>query len=428
MYRADEIKSKFIHLLGWRQNYDTSDFAISEDLTQSETGQYYQDVHPLITLDCIKSIAPNFGANIYNEWNSKATYNVGNIVKLSEQHYRALKENTDVKPGTDSETWKPVDLFSEWLEQKTGASILKVVESYYSTQLADRTAKNIIESKVLFDGAGRLTNVVRPTNSIVGFEIVPIRAEGVTLRVEKIGVQFNKNGNFNLYLMHSSSPTPIKTIAVEYTRNGGMQWIDTPDLFMPYVSDKTDAGGSWYLVYNQNDLNDMQAVQKDRDWSKSPCKSCSRVEYLNWQAWSKYLEIHPFKTEAAEEMQMWDVQNNIYTYTTNYGLNLKVTLECDLTPILVNQRKAFQNVIGLQVAADMIREFAYNPNFRINRTQQNFSRNELLYELDGDSQGYKKSGILYRLDKAMEALRIDTSGINRICLPCRNNGIRYTTI
>ena len=102
-------------------------------------------------------------------------------------------------------------------------------------------------------------------------------------------------------------------------------------------------------------------------------------------------------------------------------------MECDLTDIIVEQRKSFQNVIGLQVAADMIREFAYNPNFRINRMQQNFSRNELLYELDGDSQGYKKSGILYRLEKAMEALRIDTTGINRVCMPCKSEGIRYRT-
>ena len=131
---------------------------------------------------------------------------------------------------------------------------------------------------------------------------------------------------------------------------------------------------------------------------------------------------------APTEAKMWDISDNLYTYTTNYGLNLQVTMECDLTDILVAQKRSFQNVVGLQLAADMIREFAYNPNFRINRMQQNFSRNELLYELDGDSQGYKKSGILHRLEKAMEALSVDTTGINRICLPCKSEGIRYRTI
>lgn len=433
MYRADAIKENFLHLLGWRQNYDTAEFAISDSLTESETGQYFQDMHPLITLDSIRSITPRFNTDA-PEYEDKE-YKQGEIVSYNGKLYKLIQptnkagETESYIDPSNVDYWAVYDPFSDWLQTKTEASILKAVESYYSVQLADRTVKNLLESKVLFDGAGRLVDVVRNTNSLVGFEIIPIRAEGVTLKVEKIGVQFNKNGKFNLYLMHNSSPQPIKVIPVDYTKNGGMQWIDMQDLYLPYISDDTDAGGSWFLCYSQKELpGDMQAVEKNRDWSKEPCPTCSRIDYLNWQAWSKYLEIHPFKTPAPDTVEMWDVQNNVYTYTTNYGLNLKVTMECDLTDILIAQRKAFQNVIGLQVAADMIREFAYNPNFRINRMQQNLSRNELLYELDGDSTSNKKGGILYRLDKAMEALRIDTTGINRICIPCRNDGIRYRTV
>lgn len=384
MYRADTIKKKFINLLGWRHHHNPVEFTIKDELTKSETGQYYQDFHPLLTLDNIRSVAPKFDE------------------------------------GNDS--------FSDWLKIKTEASILKAVETFYSTKLADKTIRNILESKVLFDGAGRLTDVVRNTNSLVGFEIIPVRADGATLKIEKVGLQFNQNGKFTLYLFHSSSPEPIKTIEVDYTKNGVIQWIEA-ELYLPYISESTDAGGSWFLCYNQTELPEgMMAIEKNRDWSKEPCRSCSSSEYASWQAWSQYLEVHPFKTPAPSEMKMWDIEDNLYTYTTNYGLNLKVTMECDLTDIIVEQRRSFQNVIGLQVAADMIREFAYNPNFRINRMQQNFSRNELLYELDGDSQGYKKSGILYRLDKAMEALMIDTTGINRVCMPCKSNGIRYRTI
>lgn len=386
MYRAEAIKEKFINLLGWRHHHSPVDYTIKDELTKSESGQYYQDFHPLITLDNIRSIAPEFDK------------------------------------GSEDE------LFSDWLKIKTEASILKAIETFYSTKLADKTIRNILESKALFDGAGRLTDVVRNTNSLVGFEIIPVRADGATLKIEKIGFQFNMNGNFNLYLFHSSSPEPIKTIEVDYTKNGGIQWVEV-DIYLPYMSESTDAGGSWFLCYNQKELPEgMMAIEKNRDWSKEPCRSCSSSEYASWQAWSQYLEVHPFKTPSPGEMKMWDIEDNLYTYTTNYGLNLKVTMECDLTDIIIEQRRSFQNVIGLQVAADMLREFAYNPNFRINRTQQNFSRNELLYELDGDSQGYKKSGILYRLDKAMEALTIDTTGINRVCMPCQSNGIRYRTI
>ena len=40
----------------------------------------------------------------------------------------------------------------------------------------------------------------------------------------------------------------------------------------------------------------------------------------------------------------------------------------------------------------------------------------------------KKSGLSYQLDKAFKALNINTEGIDRVCLPCVNNGIRYRTI
>lgn len=446
MYRADKIKEKFIHLLGWRQHYDTEEMEIWQSLTKSETGQYFQDFHPLLTLDNIASVAPLFYRREYDEWKPIIEFPKGKVVKLKLltfnndfntdfekkqgfAFYRALRTNADKNPEISPEDWQHFDPFSEWLEQKTGASILKAIESYYSAKLADKTVRNLLESKTLFDQAGRLTDVVRNTNSVVGFELVPIRAEGVTLKIEKIGLQFNHNGKVKLYLMHTSSPTPIKSIEVDYTKNGGMQWIDVEPLYLPYMSEETDAGGSWFICYNQKELTeDMKAVEKNRDWSKEPCRSCSRGEYVSWQAWSKYLEVHPFKVQAPDEMQMWDIESNLYTYTTNYGINLKVTMECDLTDVIIDQRTAFQNVIGLQVAADMIREFAYNPNFRINRTQQNFSRNELLYELDGDSTSMKKGGILYKLEQAMEALKVDTTGINRICLPCNNGGIKYMSI
>lgn len=362
---------------------------IDESLTESETGQYYQDFHPLLTLENIRSIAPDYS-------------------KIDSE--RTEKE-----------------LFSDWLRDKTGASILKLVETYYSTQMAANVVKNLLESKVLFDGAGRLADVVRNTHSMVGFEVIPVRAEGVTLRIEKIGLQFNQNGNVRLYVMHTSSPEPIRTIDVEYTKSGGVQWVEQSDLFLPYVSDETDAGGSWFICYDQNELPDgMMAVQKNRDWSKEPCPTCSRIDYINWQAWSRYLEIHPFRVQSDGNGQMWDVQNNIYTYTTNYGLNLKVTMECDITEILITQRKSFQNALGLQVAYDLIREFAYNPNFRLNRMQTNLSRTEILYELDGDSQG-RKGGIQDKLEKALKALIVDTTGMNRICIPCKSEGVRYRT-
>lgn len=438
MYRANDIKTGMLHLLGWRQNYDTSNFSISDSLTTSESEQYFQDIHPMLTLDNVKAIAPDFKRVTFAAWASGTSYYSGMRVTKGEVEYRAKINNIGKDPATNPNEWETFDAFSEWLEQKTQACIINAVQSFLNQKMIEKTANGILENKSLFDGAGRLTDLDPMTNSMVGFEIVPMRAKGITLKIEKIGLQLKGTGKVKLYLFHSSNPSAIKTIIVERTRDSGMEWFTQTDLFLPYESLATDSGGSWYLCYDQRESG--QSIKKDIDWSKSPCTTCDRAFYQNWQAWTKYLEIHPFKVNLdrgtekdgdgffTQPATLWDVETNLYNYQTNYGINLQLTLMCDYTDFLLEQKKSFQDVIGLQAASDLIREMAYNPNFRINRPQQNFSRMELLYELDGDSTSMKKSGINFRLANAMKSLKLNTSGLNRVCLPCSNGGIKYRTV
>lgn len=428
MYRAELITQNLLHLLGWRQNYNTAEFAIADTLTQSESGQYFQDIHPLITLDNVKAIAPDFKSIVLDEWSETTQYRKGNRRSNNNVDYRAKVDNIGKVPETSPNEWELFDPFNEWLENKTKASILNAVQTFFSDKMIETTAKSLLENKILFDGSGRLTDLIQNSNHLVGFEITPIRSKGITLKIERIGTQFKGTGEMKLYLFHSSSSEPVKEITITRTKDGAMEWSMQNDLILPYVSDSNDAGGSWFLCYDQRELGTMQAIFKSRDWSKAPCDTCNREEYQSWSIWSKYLEVHPFRTTVENPGDMLEIDRNVYTYDSNYGLNLQITMECDLTDTITEQRKAFQNVIGLQVASDFIREMAYNPNYRINRAQQNFTRMELLYELDGDSQSPKKSGINYKLNRAMQALKMDTTGINRICMPCKSEGLRYRTI
>lgn len=428
MYRPDIITQNLLHLLGWRQNYNTADFAIADTLTQSESGQYFQDIHPLLTLDSVKAIAPDFKSITLDTWLETTQYRKGDRRSYDNVDYRAKVDNIGKVPETSPNEWELFDPFNEWLENKTKASILNAVQTFFSDKMIESTAKSILENKILFDGSGRLTDLVQNADRLVGFEITPIRSKGITLKIEKIGTQFKGTGEMKLYLFHSSSPDPVKEITITRTKDGAMEWSTQNDLILPYVSETNDAGGSWFLCYDQREIGNMQAIFKSRDWSKTPCDTCNRDEYQSWSIWSKYLEVHPFRNQIETPGQMPEIETNVYTYDSNYGLNLQITMECDLTDIITEQRKAFQNVIGLQVASDFIREMAYNPQYRINRTQQNFTRMELLYELDGDSQSPKKSGINYKLNRAMQALKMDTTGINRVCMPCKSEGLRYRTI
>ena len=439
MIRANDIQEKLLHLIGWEQNYDTSDLKISDALTVSESGLYFQQIHPLLTLQNMSCIAPDFKNTTFNEYDSEKEYRKGNIVKINDTLYKALQNCKGISPEDESneiydatEYWVETNPFSEWLESKTKASIQKAISRYYTEKIAQGTYKTLCENKTLFDGTGRIVDVVKNRRNLVGFEIVPIRAKGVTTKINKIGLQFTEPGEYTLYLMHSSMYEPVKVINLTKTRKNSIEWFTVDDLYLPYQSENNDAGGSWYLCYLQSQLPEgSQAIRKDKDWSKEPCKSCSRSEYTSWLSWSKYLEVHPFYVNEEmlnEGMTLWDVENNEYTYDTNYGINLEVSVSCDITDFIVEQRAIFQDIIAKQVAIDMLREFAYNANVRTNRHSINASRIDILYEIDGDSSSMKQSGLSHQLNLAYKAIKLSTEGLDRVCLPCKNNGIKYRTV
>ena len=446
MVRANDIQDKLLHLIGWEQNYDASDLKISDTLTVSESGLYFQQIHPLLTLQNIACIAPDFKNMTFEDYNTKKSYSKGNVVKYDEKLYKALQKALNKQPDIESEYWVEANPFSEWLESKTKASIQKAIARYCNEKIAQGTYKTLCENRTLFDGTGRLVDVVKNRKNLVGFEIVPVRAKGVTTKINKIGLQFTEPGEYTLYLMHSSMDVPVKIIKLNKIRKNSIEWFSLNDVYLPYQSEDNDAGGSWYLCYFQSELPEgSQAIRKDKDWSKEPCNSCSRREYLAWMAWSKYIEVHPFFVNEElietgsfsddfnddfekQALRLWDVENNQYTYDNNYGLNLELTISCDITDFIIEQRMLFQDVIAKQVAVDMLREFAYNANVRTNRHSINASRLDILYEIDGDSSSMKKSGLSYQLDMAFKAIKLSTEGIDRVCLPCKNNGIKYRTV
>lgn len=427
MIRIADIQDKMLHLVGWKQSYDLSDIMLSSNLTQTESGMYFQQIHPLLTLDNLRSIAPDFQNFNWQVHDANKAYKSGEVVRVDDSLYKALQDVPAETDILDSEYWAETNPFSEWLEEKTKASIVKLVNKFINMKLADKATKSLIENKILFDGTGRLTNKIENRNRLVGFEIDTVRSKGVTVKIDKIGLQMTKPGSYTLYIFHSSNPEPIYTLTFEKTKANNLEWFKPKeDILLPYESANTDAGGSWYLVYKQSELpENAQAIYKDRDWSTGPCKACSRSEFLAYQAWSRYIEVHPFYISEDEE---FDPETMNFTYDKNYGINLEVSAYCDLTDFIIKQRAMFQDVLSKQVAIDFLREFAYNPNVRTNRHSINASKLDILTELDGDSNSMRQSGLSYELDIALKALSISTQGLDRVCLPCVNNGIKYRSI
>lgn len=438
MVRLQDIQTALLPVVGWQQDYNPQN-QIDDALCQSESGLTFQGAHPLVTLANVRAIMPDDYLYKYPNWNNQTAYPAGAKVKHKNVVYVALSANAGADPEENPTIWEPYNMVSDFIRQLTINGINTAVQTFIQEKQLQQETRNLLERRTFFDGAARLQATIDPTGKIVGFEIVPVRSMGVTTKIERIGLQMvGATGKVKLYLFHSSQVAPMRTIELDFTNtNGGFQWFTPAEpIYLPYIpgtdGNGNDAGGAWFLCYNQNELPaGMQALNVSKDWSVEPCQTCLGGSIESWRQMTKYLQVSPFGIHApadfAEYPEMFDIGQIGYTNTMNYGLNVEISVGCDLTDFIISQRQVFATVIQKQVAANVLRTIAMNPDVRVNRNQVNVTRDELLYELDGATQG-RATGLGYELKQAYKALSLDTRGLDRICLQCNNHGVKYRTV
>ena len=383
MIRLQDIQTALMNVVGWQQDYNPQN-QIDPSLCESESGLTFQGAHPLCTLANVRAIMPDDYLFKYPNWKNNDAYAIGAKVKHQSKIWIAKAANAGSEPADNNPDWAEYNMVSDFVRQLTINGINTAVQTFIQEKQLQQETRNLLERRTFFDGSARLQATIDPTGKIVGFEIVPVRSMGVTTKIERIGLQMiGATGKVKLYLFHSSQVAPMRTIELDFTNTkGGFQWF-TPDepIYLPYISgtdgDGNDAGGAWFLCYNQNELPaGMQALNVSKDWSVEPCQTCLGGSIESWRQMTKYLQV---------------------------------------------------TVIQKQVAANVLRTIAMNPDVRVNRNQVNVTRDELLYELDGAPQG-RATGIGYELKQAYRALSIDTRGLDRICLQCNNHGVKYRTV
>lgn len=427
MYRLNDIVNSFRGLVGWESEGES----LSTDNTASDSGLYFQEAHPLLTLRAIKGIMPEDYSERYETYIKTKTYSKGDRVRqYTSIVYISLVDDNKGNDVLETAYWAEYDPLNDYLSELTTRGIKKVATTFIRDKVIGMETKNIIDRRCLFDGTGRIDAKIPNNGKIVGFEITPLRSGGITTKIEKIGLQFYGNvGEVTMYLFHSSKREPIWTKTFNYTKdNGTFLWFDVEETFLPYVNSEVNAGGSWYLVYNQAELPSyMEGINFGRDWSREPCGTCNKGDLALWRLMTRYVEFSPFYVSVDNwDGQLWDIANNIYTNTLNYGINVMFSVGCDLTDTMMASRLDFANAIQLQVASDSLRTLALNPEVSVNRVQYNADRNNILYETDGDGQGIK--GLAGDLNRAFKALSFDMKGLDDICLACKSKGVKFGSI
>lgn len=437
MYRESDLQNCLYGLAGWRQNQNPDYEILPPSLIQSSTGLYFQDVHPLVDIENLDQALKNFAKWNYPAYTTGATYAQGDRTRYAgdEKVYEATVA-VPVAPSVPDGNFVEVKLFSQKLEALTKAAINKVANKVFNQKKLRGVTKAIFENVLLYSGVGDLMNKEVKQGRFVGFKIKIKSQRDVALQISRISTQFSlANPSFRLFVFSLSNEEPIRVIEMNLGANVP-SWKVVDDFFFRWISGTTQPGDEIAIGYYENDLQG-QAIKKAYNFGAAPqCSTCN-ADHFYYTNWSPWIDVMPFYVSAENLVgilpdytdpdnpilpKLWDINVMQPVYSNTFGLNMDISVKCDLTDFLCGERSLFTDVIMKQVAVDAIGEIAFNTR---NNTISKETIDHAHWVLQGDKD---VSGLRKELQDAIDGLDFDLSNLNSSCLPCNNGrGITYTS-
>lgn len=404
-------------LVGFRESLDAQMPTISDDLKESESGIYVNDIHSLITIENIYNCIVNTSTiTLPSAWNSGTAYTIGRRVQSGGLIYQSIQSGTN-HAVTDTAYWTNLgNPLSMYLQDKINQSAVKLANAIYIQKNLNQQAKSILPETMLYGGNGNIRNTITGQNRFVGFRI-KLKDLDLGMYLTKIGLQFNGLlTDFPIYLYNSSQNTPVKIWTVSTTAAFSFQWVSIAKQIMSFLSDTTNVGTDFYLGYYEADLAGKMAINNEYTFTKNLCGPCNPVNYQLRKSWGAYIDITPFQVVSVnlnEDRTLWDVTQNGYTDGTNFGLNILANVYCDTTDFFCRNKHGLANAIAFQTAVSIIQDMAYNA--RDNQQSLKLAQ-QANYALN--NQDNKTMGLNDQMNKQIMQIDFNYAGSNPKCLPC----------
>lgn len=393
MVDYDKILGDFKTLVGF---YREPGVDIQESLHNSVSGVYFQEAHPLITLRSMAEIAPKTTDRLYEIAKIGESYPAGKVLSFLDDLYEVKKDTTLIAPFEDNVDLEQTNLLSQWLKLKTIGTIKNVVAEVMQRSIITKKGREVLDTNLTLYNSTFKDYVGQDEMSIIRISLKP--NNGISVRIAEIRAPdypiyvFKKTNNL-------SGPVLITTINNPHS--------------VPVVLSRDDAGdlfSEFYLVYKQPKTEVFKSGSVIRE--------------------TPYFTVETFKMNSADFDDSLDsVELHMVEADHPYGLDFSYAAVCDYTELFIKNKYDFVNLIKLQFAVNMLKEFIYNPNARVNRTSMIASRAEILYALDGENSKFaRNTGLSKDLQDAYTAFELNTRGYNSRCLPCTKKGVAYRTI
>jgi hypothetical protein len=430
MLKLAALQTALRGLVGLRPHYNPGLSQYSPDLLECRSMQFLNDTHPLISPEnLIAALPKTVPQDVPIYIGGKHRY--GYVMRDAELHiFICIKDGED-EPLLNEEYWLPTDLVSAKLRQLIDAAAVQVATAVVQQKKVEG-AKSVISEAQLYHGAGNINQRIIKEGRFCGLEIVVKPERDFVIRLSRFGLQSDTpNPNLNLYLYHSSQSTPIRVIPTKFTSSGLFSWASVPDIYLTLNDETLPPGGRFLIGYYEDDITG-QIVDKQKDWTNAQvmtCGMCNPQESADFNTWSKYMEFHPFTVSAIalqEDRTLWNLQRNNYNYFSNYGINLTVALECDLTQFLVRHEDLLSDAIAKQAAVNILRVYL---NTNENDGLAEKCRQHAIFQLTRGEN--RQPSMIDDADKAVATLALDIVDEDSPCLPkypAKKNRISHKAI
>jgi len=363
MFKIEKLKPKYANLLGWRQHFST-DVQLSPGLLVTESGEYYQDKHPALRLDYIQTIL------------SKA---------------------------------QSID---DYLKEKVEAATTSIFYDLIQHRQLNNYGKTLLEQAQLLNKHSWLSDKIVNQNRFVGLQIKLKDSTGLQVLLNEIGLQLDGPQQITLYLFHSQKELPLKEIILT-TTDTGVQW-SVEELELDSWDRELFYGGVFILGYYQEDLTTQAVNYTNFNWDKGECASCNNSYYEVWKSIKNHFFIYPLYVPQGsfEKGKMFDLKKAFYVNDCSFGLNLRLTVRCDLTNFFIQNKVFFKNLLGLKVAHLVLNDMKFSQE--TNYIQEDL-KNMVIRDLEGDKETNALNiNQLYKAE--LKAVSFNMTDINNRCL------------
>ena len=437
MYLFDTVKPCLIGQIGFRNHRSTVYEPFDSSIVASGTQRIVN--HPLINVENLQLVITEFNDYGYAEWDSGTAYDFDERVQdASANVYKSIIPGVDSNTGnalTDTASWTPISKLSLYLEAEREFAARDIMDELLNKKKDKMNTKALFSNMAIYEGPGNIYDKIVKTGSLVGLEINLKRHQNLRMIIDRIGTQFDTaQGIINFYLYHSSQLRPIQTITLNLNKASSFEWSSVSNVFLDYLNNNYDSAGVFYLVYDENDITG-QAIDKRFDFSR-PCPTCSRYNLKAFNTYYKFASIRSIRIDSSnrlgvDNLDLWDINNTTYVNPTNFGLNLAVTVKCDLSDFICDQRIVFAEAMDLSLTKNLL-------NHMVNNTRDNDKQTKLFKQatvalrgdpVEGGNRVIFTGGIKEQYDRVIENLDFDTSDLNTSCLPCNTKtGIKIRSI